>query len=466
MPEKTVQDVPRVIRELYEKGTAALMKQNYGYAISIFNQVLEKEPGFYACREALRAAQFKKSGGGGGFFKKVLGTASSSPGLAKGQLALRNNPVEALSLAEQILNNDPTSSAAHKLLAEAALAVDFPRTAVLSLEIARKNSPRDRQVNLALGAALARAGESKKAEAVYNELLRQNPADNQAAQALKNLFARRTMSEGGYEELADGQGSYRDILRNKEEAISLEQQNRHVKTGEVAERLLNEYIERLRENPDDVTLIRKAAELCVENRDYDQALEFYARLVAVQGINDPSLERAISDISARKYEQATQSLDPNAPDYAEKAAALQEEQQTFLLTAMKKRSEKYPNDLQIKFELGQLYFQAGKISEAIQEFQKAQANQHRRVQALTYLGKCFALRGLPDVAARTLQNAINEKAVFDAEKKELIYSLGTVLEQMGKAEQAIEQFKQIYEVDIGYKDVARKVDQYYAGKLG
>ena len=37
---------------------------------------------------------------------------------------------------------------------------------------------------------------------------------------------------------------------------------------------------------------------------------------------------------------------------------------------------------------------------------------------------------------------------------------------MGKAEQAIEQFKQIYEVDIGYKDVARKVDQYYAGKLG
>src|SRR5688500_12044067 len=118
MPEKTVQDVSRAVRELYEKGTAALMKQNYGYAISIFNQVLEKEPGFYPCRQALRASQFKKSGGGGGFFKKVLGTASSSPNLAKGQLALRNNPLEALTLAEQILNNDPNSSAAHKLLAD------------------------------------------------------------------------------------------------------------------------------------------------------------------------------------------------------------------------------------------------------------------------------------------------------------------------------------------------------------
>ena len=31
---------------------------------------------------------------------------------------------------------------------------------------------------------------------------------------------------------------------------------------------------------------------------------------------------------------------------------------------------------------------------------------------------------------------------------------------MGKAEEAIDQFKQIYEVDIGYKDVAAKVDKY------
>jgi hypothetical protein len=35
---------------------------------------------------------------------------------------------------------------------------------------------------------------------------------------------------------------------------------------------------------------------------------------------------------------------------------------------------------------------------------------------------------------------------------------------MGKVEEAIEQIKQIYEVDIGYKDVAAKVDAYYAGK--
>jgi hypothetical protein len=35
---------------------------------------------------------------------------------------------------------------------------------------------------------------------------------------------------------------------------------------------------------------------------------------------------------------------------------------------------------------------------------------------------------------------------------------------MNKREDAIEQFKQIYEIDIGYKDVAAKVDAYYAGQ--
>ena len=54
--------------------------------------------------------------------------------------------------------------------------------------------------------------------------------------------------------------------------------------------------------------------------------------------------------------------------------------------------------------------------------------------------------------------------MFDEEKKELIYLLGCVLEKMGKREEAIEQFKLIYEVDIGYKDVAEKMDAYYGGQ--
>jgi len=83
---------------------------------------------------------------------------------------------------------------------------------------------------------------------------------------------------------------------------------------------------------------------------------------------------------------------------------------------------------------------------------------------MSYLGQCFAKRGMNDLAARTLRNAIKEKPAFDDEKKELIYTLGCVLEKMGKKDEAIEQFKLIYETDIAYKDVAAKVDAYYSGQ--
>jgi tetratricopeptide (TPR) repeat protein len=69
-----------------------------------------------------------------------------------------------------------------------------------------------------------------------------------------------------------------------------------------------------------------------------------------------------------------------------------------------------------------------------------------------------------DLAARRLQDAIKEKPVLDDEKKDLIYNLGSVLEQMAKKEDAIEQYKLIYEVDSSYKDVAAKVEGYYAGQ--
>ena len=125
--------------------------------------------------------------------------------------------------------------------------------------------------------------------------------------------------------------------------------------------------------------------------------------------------------------------------------------------------ERFPTDLQIRFELGQLYFQAGKISEAIQEFQKAQGNPHRRIAALNYLAQCFAKRKMFGPATRTLEGALKEKMVFDDEKKDLVYNLGCVLDAMGKKDDAIKQFELIYEVDIGYRDVAAKVDAFYAG---
>ncbi len=464
MAEKSLSELPRDLRLLYTKGHEALQRDNFDYAIDLFNQVLAKAPAVYECRKELRAAQMKKAAGGTGFFKKMLSSASSSPLLAKGHVELARDPAEALKIAEQILNGDPTNSGAHKLVVQAATALELARTAVLSLEVLAANSPKDREVAIKFANALADSGQVGRAEKVLADLCRVYPTDNELAQALKDISARKTLDEGGYEALAEGKGSYRDILKNKEEAVSLEQQNRQVKTEDVAERLINEYEMRLKTEPKNMKLVRSLAELYAQKKQFDRALEYYAQIKASEIGADASLDRSIAETTARKFDHEVSLLDPSAPDHAEKVAKLQAEKLAYQLAECQKRVERFPTDLQIRFEMGQLYLQAGKIGEAIQEFQKAQGNPHRRIAAMNYLAQCFAKRRMYELATRTLQGALKEKLVFDDEKKELIYNLGSVLESMGKKEEAIKQFELIYEVDIGYRDVAAKVDAYYASQ--
>lgn len=467
MAEKNINEISRDARTLFAKAAEAAQRQNSDYAIDLFNQVLQREPEFYAGRKALRTEQFKKAGGGGGggFFKKMMSGAGSSPQVARAKMVIGKNPGEAMAIAEQILNGDPNSSAAHRIIVEAAAALELPRTAALSYETLAKNSPKDKDLAIEFANAVSEIGEGSRAEKIVLDLLRDNPNDGDLSQALKNLSARKTLDEGGYGALAGGEGSYRDILKNKDEAVSLEQEKRSQKTEDVAARLIAEYEARLKTEPDNLKLLRQLAELYTEKKEFDRALEFYDRIKSSEmGGGDSSLAQAIANTIVKRYDHQITALNPFGAEHADELARLQTEKLDFQVAECQKRVEKFPTDLAIRFEMGQLYFQAGKISEAISELQKAQGNPHKRLAAMNLLAQCFAKRKMFDLAARTLQNAIKEKLVFDDEKKDLIYNLGCVLEATGKKEEAVEQFKIIYETDIGYRDVAAKVDAFYAAQ--
>jgi len=465
MAEKNAMAIPRDVRLLFNKGEEAITRQNYDYALDLLCQALVKEPSFVDCRKALRKAQQRKADTTKtGFFKKVFSSAGSQPMIAKAQISLRTNPADALATAEQILNHDPTSSGAHKIIVEAAKTLELPQTLLMSVEVLFLNNPHDRDVAIDYANALAEDGRVAQGERVLAELAKQLPYDPELLQALKNITARRTMSEGGYDDLADGKGSYRDILKNEDEAKTLEQENRAQKSEDNTERLIREYEARLKSEPGNLKPVRQLAELYTLRKRFDDALKMYERLKASETGSDPALDKAIADLQGKRLDQAAEQLDKTAPDYEEQLARLNADKQALQLADCQKRVEKFPTDLAIRFELGVLYFQTGNIGAAIQEFQKAQNNPHKRILAMGYLAQCFAKRKMNDLAAKTLQNAIKEKIVFDDEKKDLIYNLGCVLETMGKKEEAIEQFKLIYETDIGYRDVEKKVNDYYAGQ--
>jgi tetratricopeptide (TPR) repeat protein len=459
MAEKLISQIPRPVREQYAKGMTAFERKNFDYAIAIFNQVLAQEPGFFDCRQALRVSQHKKCGSGSTFFKKMLSGAGSSPLLAKAQM--QKDPLETIKTVEQVLNSDPNSMAAHKLLANAALSADLPKTAVLSLEIVTKNAPKDDEAQKDLARAYSAAGQGEKAEMVMAELMRQHPGDLRLADELKDISARKTLAEGGYDALSSGTGSYRDILKDKDRAVAMEQEGRQVKTDDVAQLHIAKLEAELAHEPNNLKKLRSVAELYVQKKEYDRALETYQRIIDKEGSSDSSLQKEIAETMIKKLNHAIAQLDPQAPDYAEKSAQLKTERDNYLLSEIRQRVERYPGDLGIRFELAELLFNLGKFSEAAPEFQKAQANPHKRLQAMSYLGQCFAALGRNDMAARQLQNALKEKLTFDDEKKEMMYALAGVFEKMGKPNEADDLYKQIYEVDMSFKDVTAKVEASY-----
>jgi len=466
MAEKKLNELSPDLRRLYAKAVEAAQRDNFDYATTLFCSVLKTEPGLFEARKQLRAAQTARSAGASaGFFKKMMSSAGSSPQITKAKMTLNKNPAEAMAIAEEVLNGDANNPFAHRIIVDAAHALELPQTMVLSLETMVRLAPKDKALVIEFANTVAETGgNATVAEKFLDDLVHASGYDPDLLQAQKNLSAHKLLDEGGYNEMAETGGTFRDVLKNKEEAVSLEQEKRVQKTDDVAARLIEEYETRLITEPNNLKLTRSLAELYTQKNNFTRALALYDRVKNSELGSDATLDRAIADTMVRQFDFQIAQLNPFDDATAEQTAAITAEKLAFQMAETQKRAEKYPTDLAIKFELGVLYFQAGKIGEAIAEFQKAQSNPHKRLTAMSYLAQCFARRKMFDLAAKTLQNAIKEKPGFDEEKKELTYQLGCVLESMGKKEEAIEQFKIIYETDISYKDVSAKVDAYYAGQ--
>ena len=463
MAEKPQHEIAKDLKELYERGKQAYERNNLEYAIQLQELVLKREPGFYEAREALRATQFKKLDERKGFLKKLLGSAGSSPLLAKAQIALHTNPAEALHLCESILNKDPHHAVAHKTLAAAAMKLELHKTAVLSLELAYKQCPEDKDIGLRLGEALVATRNTGRAQKILKELNQAHPNDAEVFQAYKDCSANHTLQEGRYEGLEDGQGSYRDILRDKEQAIVLEQEQRTVKTDDVALRMIEDQLAILNTEPGHLKALQRVAELYSQLGDIPKARKYYEELILhTEGIPDPILIRDMDHLALREIDQQLDSLNQDAGEQtASRRADLLQERSQLELAQCQKRANQYPNDLHIKFELGQIHYRLEQYKEAIPLFQKAQANPNLRLKALHHLGKSFFKRGITDLALQPILTAIQEKEVFDDQKKELLYDLGLIHDQLGNQEEAMEQFKLIYGLDITYKDVADRVETYY-----
>jgi tetratricopeptide (TPR) repeat protein len=231
--------------------------------------------------------------------------------------------------------------------------------------------------------------------------------------------------------------------------------------------LLGELSEKYIQDPENQDTARRIAELYEEKHDLENAITWFDYAAQLSQYTDFALVRKVSDLRIKQFDclianlEAAVAAAPEASEQMAQLEAMKRERAELFLDEARKRVERNPTDLQLRFELGEILISLGNYKDAISELQRARQNPNVRLRAMNLLGKCYTERKMFDLAANILSAAAAELAQMDNVKKEIVYNLGLVYEKMSQEEKSIECMKQIYEVDYGYRDVAERVESSY-----
>ncbi|MFN2475450.1 MAG: tetratricopeptide repeat protein [Chthoniobacterales bacterium] len=461
---KSENELAETQRSYWLKAVAAAEQRNFGYAISLLQTVLKQEPEFLSGRQLLRRAEIAKVKTEK---KKFFNVSTASIAVMKAQRELKKDPAHAVELIEKVLEEEPYNRQANLALKEAALAAGWPEVAVLALQTLLEEKPRDAKILHELGRVYHQLGESEKEVEIYTRITVADPTDAEALRLAKDASARGSMKSGGW----NAAESYRDLIKDKELAVSLEQQTRMALTGDSLEQQIAAAYAAHQAEPENVEPARRLGALHEQKDDFEGAIAWFEYAAQLSNATDAGLLRKVSDLSRKRLEREiseherflaeSQSDDPEYPTRFEALDAARKQRAELLITDARKRSERNPTDLQLRFELGEHLLEAGQYREALPELQRARQHPNARLKAMNLLGRCYGALGMLDLAAKQLEEAARELPAMDGIKKEIVYNLGLVLDQMGKPQGAIDCMKQIYEVDYGYRDVAARVESSY-----
>ena len=225
MAVKTEKELNETQRNLWLKAVAAVELRNLGYAISLLQEILKQEPQFLTGRQLLRRTEVTKNKS----TKRSFFNISTAPiTVMKAQREIKKDPKRAVEMLEKVLEDEPYNRQANLALKEAATAASWPEIGVFALRTLLEENPRDVKVLHELGRLYRELGENDQEVEVYNQIIELNPLDAEALRRGKDAAAHASMKSGGWTQAE----SYRDLIKDKEMAISLEQQSRVRLTGD------------------------------------------------------------------------------------------------------------------------------------------------------------------------------------------------------------------------------------------
>lgn len=466
MSLKSERDLSPNARSLVTRAGQAAVSKNFDYAINLMQGALKEEPLFLEGRRKLRAWEIAKYKGMSSFAKQMLSVKVSAAAMKLTGLG-KKEPAEQLALAEEVLELDPYNQKANVVIGDAGTALGFLDFKAFAYETMAEGKPDKATLNT-LAHTYMEMKEASKAEATYNRILEIDPRDGDALSGLKNASAAHASKSGGWETAKD----YRGALKNKEESEQLEQSAKVVKSADAIEEQIQLHYQKYQEQPTNPLHSKAIAQLYREKNDYAAAIPWFEAAYEAGGKIDSALEKTIGDLKLKKAEQELNQLrtdmaaqtDPDT--LGQYQVAIEQKEQELAqarLELAEARVKAQPNEGEFRYDLGAALYNVGQYKRATEELQQSLKQPSVRYQALNLMGQAFMKRGMLDFAIKQLSLAKSELVPMDEIKKAIVYNLGLAYEATKQMDKSLDQWKEIYEFDMSYRDVAKRVEESYGG---
>jgi len=457
--------------KLIEKAREAVQRRNYAYALDLYQQALVLDPDKVEARRELRAtaSRYVKENGISPSSAWIKGLAPAFKILILG--SSQKNAEKLMIECEKFLVNDPGNLWASAKLGTAALQLGYHNAAVAVFEDVRQNHPANVPNLYNLGAAYEQKNDTKSAIGAYEAIVKLAPHEHLAPQKIKDLSALAStdvFSRGARE------GS-KKIVKDDKVHEKFEVEAHEIRSIEQRAKAIAFQQEALAKAGNDprhqATYNMKIGDMwLLVEPDFEKAEAAYRKAKELQP-TDKTFDFRLDDVQIKrmdtKLREIEAGLQNNPADAALKAELqkLRGERELFRMKSYEQRAAFRPMDMNVAFTLGNIYFAVGKLDEAIGQYQRTVGDPAKRSDSLNSLGICFSRKQQYDLAAKQFQTALDGIEVMNERKKVILYNLGDCLSRMpGKHEEALKVFTQLYEADIGFKDVAKRLDALRKGQ--
>lgn len=455
----------KAAQEWYRKGSEALKKENFPYAVECFGTAVKMQPDNVLYRQTRHGSLEKLYGGNG------TGARMSSVRLVgiRGRIKKGHLKKDWLAIdlaAEEGLFLNPWDAQLFADVGAAAVGRDAREVAKYAWSKAVKFDLTNSGYNRALGYVLRDCREYVAARNCFKRIYEANPTDAEARGMMNQLDAESVMHRGGYDEAE----TTRDVAAQQQALVNAYDEDRKARKGKQTADAPGESDETdlrhaIRKDPDNVNNYLRLAEHYRDARQLLQAQDMYEQVLKKTPNNMAVLEFKEDielDILRDKLSDAT-ALYRKHPDKArlkEKTTKLKGQLITQEIEVLEPRIERHPQNMKMRFDLAERYRRTKQYEKSIPLYQQASVDSRLKEDALVWLGLCFVRTRKLSLGERQFNRALETINATDKAPsfKMAHYWLGRIAEKAERRDDAENHYTEILSVDYSYEDVQKRME--------